>query len=136
MKQIQSTNQSSDILKQVDEFFMNKSPVQDTLRNVARRLSNEGIDYAVIGGMALALHGLVRPTEGVDLLMTPGGLEVFQRKLVGRGYIQLFSSARKHFRDTETGVKVKILTAGDYPGDGTKPVVFPVPQDFSRCRKM
>jgi hypothetical protein len=132
MKEVQSIDLSSEVLRQVDEFFMNKSPVQNTLRNLAQRLSQEGIDYVVIGGMALALHGLVRPTEDVDLLMTGKGLEEFQKVLVGRGYVPLFSGARKHFRDTETGVKVEIITSGEYPGDGKpKPVVFPNPGDVA-----
>ena len=52
-----------DILDEVDAFFMKKGPVHSTLRKLAERLSRERIDYAVIGGMALALHGFVRPTE-------------------------------------------------------------------------
>jgi Uncharacterised nucleotidyltransferase len=132
MKETQPVTPGSDILRQVDDFFMNTSPVQDTLRNVARRLSAERIDYAVIGGMALALHGLVRPTEDVDLLLTREGLETFREGLLGLGYVPLFTGARKHFRDTETGVKVEIITTGEYPGDGKpKPVVFPTPNDVA-----
>ncbi|MCU1265430.1 MAG: hypothetical protein JWM21_1748 [Acidobacteria bacterium] len=132
MKEVQPVDSSSSVLRQVDEFFMNTSPVQHTLRNIARRLSHEKIDYVVIGGMALALHGLVRPTLDVDLLMTGEGLKEFQNRLVGRGYVPLFSGAKKHFRDTETGVNVEIITAGEYPGDGKpKPVVFPAPTDVA-----
>ncbi|MGB9178842.1 MAG: nucleotidyltransferase family protein [Pyrinomonadaceae bacterium] len=121
-----------DALRQVDEFLMNTSPVQQTLRNLVRRLSEEQIDYAVIGGMALALHGFVRPTQDVDLLLTREGLEKFHEELVGRGYVPLFPGARKHFRDTETGVKVEIITTGEYPGDGKpKAIVFPVPEDVA-----
>jgi len=122
----------SQILRQIDEFFMNQSPVHHTMRNVTRRMTEEHIDYAVIGGMALALHGLVRPTEDVDLLLSGDGLAEFQQLLVGRGYVPLFPGARKHFRDAETGVKVEIITSGEYPGDGKpKSVVFPLPEDAS-----
>ena len=66
--------------------------------------------------------------EDIDLLLTPSGLERFRRRLVGRGYRPAFSGARKTFRDTETGVRIKIVTAGEYPGDGLpKPVAFPDP---------
>ncbi len=82
--------------------------------------------------MALALHGLVRPTQDVDLLLTPEGLDRFHRQWVGRGYVPLFSEARKHFRDTETGVRIEIITTGEFPGDGKpKPVVFPDPAKAS-----
>src|SRR6266852_6320181 len=123
-----TSGSSIDVLQQVDDFFMSTGPVHQTLRNVARRLSDAGIDYAVIGGMALALHGFVRPTQDVDLLLSPEGLEKFHDELVGRGYVPTFQGARKHFRDAETGVKVEIITSGEYPGDGKpKPVVFPNP---------
>jgi len=47
---------------------------------------------------------------------------------VGRGYRPAFSGARKTFRDAETGVRIEIVTAGEYPGDGLpKPVAFPDP---------
>jgi len=122
----------SHTLRQVDEFFMKTSPVHDTLRNLAFRLTQENIGYAIIGGMALAIHGLVRPTQDVDVLMTREGLDCFHKHLVGRGYVPVFPGARKHFRDTVTGVKVKVITAGEYPGDGKpKPVVFPAPEDAS-----
>jgi hypothetical protein len=131
MKEIRSTNQSSDILRKVDVFFMKTGPVQNTLQNVARRLSQQGIDYAVIEGMALALHGFVRPTEDVDLLMTSEGLEEFHKNLVGRRYVPLFSGARKHFKDTETGVKIEIITTGEYPGGGKPKPVVPKPNDVA-----
>jgi hypothetical protein len=128
----QTIGLSIDGLKQADEFFMSTGPVHRTLSNVARRLSDAGIDYAVIGGMALALHGFVRPTQDVDLLVSPEGLEKFHAELVGRGYVPTFQGARKHFRDTETGVKVEMITAGEYPGDGKpKPVIFPDPASKS-----
>ena len=111
---------------------MKTGPVQLTLSSLVRRLSDEHIDYAVIGGMAMALHGLVRPTLDVDILLTKEGLEKFHEVLVGRGYVPIFSGARKHFRDTETGVPVEVITAGEYPGDGKpKAVVFPNPRDVA-----
>lgn len=122
------TTSVDDILREVDEFFMNTGPVQDTLRRLARVLSGEGIEYAIIGGMALALHGFVRPTQDIDLLMTAEGLERFEKELSGRGYL----SAKKHFRDTQTGVRVEVITSGEYPGDGKpKSVVFPDPGEAS-----
>ena len=128
MSYLPSIDDASEVLGRVDEFFMNQSPVQNTMRNLARRLSEENIDYVVIGGMALALHGFVRPTQDVDLVLSKEGLEQFHELLVGRGYVPVFPGARKHFRDAETGVKVEIITAGEHPGDGTpKSVVFPLP---------
>lgn len=132
MSRLQPINSATDALRQVDEFFMESSPVHKTLNDIVRRLSEEQIDYAIIGGMALALHGFIRPTEDVDLLMTPQGLEKFHAEFVGRGYVPLFPGARKHFRNSETGVKVEVITTGEYPGDEKpKPVAFPEPRDVA-----
>ena len=120
------------VLQQVDDFFMKAGPVQETLRQLARRLTEQHIDYAVIGGMGLALHGFVRPTEDVDVLMNREGLERFHNNLVGTSYMPLFEGARKHFRDVATGVKVEVLTTGEYPGDGKpKSIAFPDPAETS-----
>jgi Uncharacterised nucleotidyltransferase len=114
--------------QEIDLFFMQQGKVYETLQRLASNLPNVGIDYALIGGMALAVHGYVRLTQDVDLLMSEAGLEQFQRMLVGRGYIAAFPGARKMFRDTVTGVKVEIITTGEFPGDGKpKAVQFPDP---------
>jgi hypothetical protein len=132
MSRLSQTVSADRILQEVDEFFMKTGPVHETLRALASRLPRENIAYAVIGGMAVALHGLVRPTQDVDLLLTREGLERFHEQLAGRGYVPLFPGARKHFRDAATGVKVEMVTAGEYPGDGRpKPVAFPDPQEAS-----
>ena len=108
---------------------MKKGIVFETMTRLAQRLEAEGISYAVIGGMALAAHGYVRMTLDVDILLTPEGLARFREKLVGRGYVADFPGAAKSFRDAETNVKVEIITAGEFPGDGLpKPVCFPEPE--------
>jgi hypothetical protein len=118
--------------QEIDLFFMQQGKVYETLQRLARNLPNAGIDYALIGGMALAIHGYVRLTQDVDLLMNEAGLEQFQRMLVGRGYIAAFPGARKMFLDTITGVKVEIITTGEFPGDGKpKSVQFPDPTAIS-----
>jgi hypothetical protein len=112
-----------------DEFFMKKGIVFETMRRLAQRLEDEGIPYAVIGGMALVAHGYVRMTLDVDILLTPEGLTDFQEKLVGKGYVADFPGTAKSFRDAETNVKIEIITAGEFPGDGLpKPVSFPEPE--------
>ena len=107
---------------------MKEGDVYETLRALATRLTEEGLEYAVIGGMALVAHGYRRFTEDVDVLMTRETLRRFKDKFVGLGYVPAFSTASKSFRDTSTGVKIEVMTTGEYPGDGKpKPVVFPDP---------
>jgi hypothetical protein len=43
---------------------------QDVLR-IAKLLDDEHVEYALIGGYALALQGIVRLTEDVDILVEP-----------------------------------------------------------------
>lgn len=111
---------------------MQEGAIYVTLRQLALRLREEGIEYALIGGMALVAHGVRRFTEDVDVLLTREALAAFNERLVGRGYRPAFPGATRAFRDTATGVKIEIVTTGEYPGDGKpKPVVFPRPSDAS-----
>src|SRR5437763_6856256 len=107
--------------------FEKESAVHKALFKITKRLSDLGIPYAVVGGMALFFHGYRRFTEDVDLLVTREGLRKVHESLEGRGYLPPFTGS-KHLRDTDTGVRVEFLTTGDYPGDGKpKPVAFPDP---------
>lgn len=116
------------MLREASAYFASEGLLHGTLRRLTQRLNEEGIPYALLGGLALAEHGYPRLTEDIDLLLSPSGLERFRQRLVGRGYRPAFSGAEKTFRDTETGVRIEIVTAGEYPGDGLpKPVAFPDP---------
>lgn len=111
---------------------MREGEVYETMRRLVKRLDEEGLDYAVIGGMALVEHGSRRTTEDIDVLMRPETLEAFRKALVGRGYVPAFSGATKTFRDSETDVRIEFVTTGDFPGDGRpKPVAFPDPVDVA-----
>jgi len=109
---------------------MQEGEVYETLRRLARRLEEEGLEYALIGGMALVAHGYRRFTEDVDILMRAETLVLFRERLLGKEYRPAFSGATKSFRDTLTGVTIDIVTTGEYPGDGKpKPVAFPDPRE-------
>jgi len=115
-------------LRESERFHMGMGKVHETLTALVADLEREGIDYAVIGGMALNRHGYQRETVDVDVLVRPEGLDAFHDRLVGRGYRPAFDGARKTFKYTRTGTKVEFITTGEYPGDGKpKPVVFPDP---------
>src|SRR5690349_337141 len=102
-------------LERGSAFFMKRDDVHETLRRMTRRLDDEQIPYAVIGGMALAAHGMMRFTEDVDILTTREGLEAIHQRIVGRGFVPAFQAARKALRDTTTGVKVEFITTGEFP---------------------
>lgn len=116
------------LLKEASQFYMSRGDVYNTLRRLTQRLDQERIPYALIGGLALAAHGFVRMTQDVDILMTAEGLTTFRERCVGRGYTPAFPGAQKTFRDTETRVRIEVITTGEFPGDGKpKPVSFPDP---------
>ena len=106
---------------------MGEADVQHAEKKIARLLEEDGIPYAVIGALALNEYGYRRVTVDVDVLLTREGLEAFKERHLGLGYVQKFPGS-KGLRDTEHGVAVDIVLAGEYPGDGLpKPVVFPDP---------
>jgi hypothetical protein len=110
-----------------DRHFQHDSAVFKTLRKIARRLASLGIPYAVAGGMSLDAHGFRRLTVDVDILVTREGLKTIHQELEGLGYVPPFTGS-KNLRDTEHGVRIEFLIAGEFPGDGKpKPVAFPEP---------
>ncbi len=110
-----------------DRHFQRGSEVFKTLRKIAKRLEDLGIAYAIAGGMALDAHGFRRLTVDVDILVTREGLKLIHEKLDGLGYLPPFEKS-KNLRDTEHGVRIEFLIAGEFPGDGKpKPVAFPDP---------
>ena len=114
-------------LSQGSQFFEGKGAVQEALVKITRRLQELGVPYCVAGGMALFQHGYRRFTEDVDIVVTREGLQEIHTKLEGLGYVPPFPRS-KNLRDTENGVRIEFLVAGDFPGDGKpKPLAFPDP---------
>ena len=113
-------------------YFMGQGDLHGTLAQLSSDLDREGIDYMVIGAVALLAYGYPRFTEDIDLVLTKEGLEAFHQNLIGVGYLPAFQGARRKLRSTRDGVSIEVLTSGDYPGDGKpKPVSFPVPAEAS-----
>lgn len=125
--------QSADrILREASEFFMQRGNVYQALRDLAQRLDESGIPYAALEAIALGQHGMPRMTLDIDVLLTPEGLQEFKARYVGGGYVLAFPGAEKTFRASDTGVRIEVITTGEYPGDGLpKPVRFPHPREAS-----
>jgi hypothetical protein len=119
-------------LREVSDYFEDRGAVLNTLRNLARALSAAGIQYAVIGALALREHSFVRATVDIDLLTTPEGLQALHDRIIGLGFRPAFPGARKKLRATDSGVKVDVIMTGEYPGDGKpKDIRFPDPAAVS-----
>jgi len=116
-------------LADIGAYFMESSPLQRGAADIARRLTEMGIDYAIAGALGLAAHGFVRATEDVDVLISREGLDRFKESWLGRGYVEVRPGG-KAVRDTVNGIKIDFRIEGDYPGDGRpKPVRFPAPAE-------
>ena len=119
-------------LREAGAFFGKAGRLHETLRRLNNRLDAEAIAYALVGGLAVGEHGYVRMTEDIGILLTPAGLQRFQERLVGRGYLATHTGATRSFRDSDSGVRIEILVTGEFPGDGKpKPVAFPDPADVT-----
>lgn len=111
---------------------MGEGNLNNTLLRLAADLKTHGIDYMVIGAVALLAYGYPRFTEDIDLVLTKEGLETFHNELIGLGYAAAFPGAKKRLRSTLDGTSIEVLTTGEYPGDGKpKPVSIPDPSESS-----
>ena len=60
--------------------FEGNSAVHRTLRRLATRLDELGVDYAIAGGIALSFHGFCRVNELINRLVTVLVLFRLQKK--------------------------------------------------------
>jgi hypothetical protein len=118
-------------MRQIGRFFMKEGGVYEALREIAAKLEQLGIPYAIAGGMALVAHGYGRTTDDVDVLVTPEGLHKIHEALDGLGYVPPFAGS-KNLKDVQRKVPIEFLVMGQFPGDGKpKPVPFPDPNEVA-----
>jgi hypothetical protein len=58
----------------------------EELQNVLGALETGGIDYALCGGVALAIHGAPRATQDIDLLLRPEDIDALRTVARGCGF--------------------------------------------------
>ncbi len=119
-----------DSITEAGMFFEKKGPVWDTLRTLARELDEAGIEYVVIGGIALNLHNYPRQTVDVNIVLTPAQYDAFRRRLEGSPYVRS-EGARRRFVNPTTDVSIDVLIAGELAGRKSKnnSVRFPEPAE-------
>jgi hypothetical protein len=74
---------------------------------IARVFTEEGIDYAVCGGMAMAIHGYTRATEDIDILVDAEDLPRIRRAVKRVGFDTMGTSP--DFRFKNGGRVVRLL---------------------------
>jgi hypothetical protein len=117
------------LLAEAEAYFMGEGGVHNAAAELAKRLADAGIDYAIAGAIALGEHGFKRLTVDVDVLIRREGLDRFKAEWLGPGYVNVRPGG-KAVRDTVNDVRIGFLITGDFPGDGKpKPVAFPDPAE-------
>ena len=112
-------------------MIFDEIPAFATLLKMAKRLRELNIAYAVTGDMAMFFHGLERPTDVLELLVSRESLGEIHQRVSGLDFIS-GTGGSKNIRDTANGVTIKFMITGDYPGDGRrKPVANPDPLEAS-----
>jgi hypothetical protein len=86
------------------------------LRSLFGALSKHGVEYALVGGIALQVHGVGRTTEDVDLFIAPGETNVER----------LRAALNEVFRDPE----LRELRIEDFDGEYGVVRYLPPEHDF------
>src|SRR2546425_1188352 len=82
-------------LREIAMFFEKSDPVHLSMRRLAKRLERAGIPYAVMGAMAVNLHGARRTTDDVDVLLTKEGLDRFRKEVLPKFYKSVEGRSRR-----------------------------------------
>jgi hypothetical protein len=97
----------------------------EVAERVHRLLVERAIDDAVVGGVAVCLHGYRRNTVDLDLLIHPDNANQVRAALESDGFA--WAPAEKEFR-APSGIVVQFVLAGESEGRG-QPAHFPDPAD-------
>jgi hypothetical protein len=104
---------------------MGTNPIFVSTRRLADRLRRENISHAIMGSMAVCLHGGQPLKEDVVVLLTSEGLGLFERKVAGKLYDPVPKHPRR-FVEKESGTTTVVMLTGHFPGK-TSPGPFPFP---------
>jgi hypothetical protein len=119
-------------LKEISMFFDATDRIHQTMRHVAAKCEQAGIQYALVGGMAVNAHQHPRTTKDVDFLITPQGMASFLRSYVPQEF-EAFPGHPRRFVDRATGVTFDFLVTGRFPGSGQPgPIAYPDPESVSQ----
>lgn len=110
--------------RQVFHLLENET-LWELVERVHRRLSSEAIQHAIVGGVAVCLHGYRRNTVDLALLVDPKETTALRSALAAEGIA--WHSAATEFRSA-AGVPIQCVLAGETQGPG-QAARFPSPSD-------
>lgn len=105
------------------------SDFRRALDAVLRAAQDAGQPYAVIGAVALAVHGYRRFTEDIDLLISPT-FAAFLREHGPQYQLDVRGQAVLHIRHRPSGVQIDAVIQGRKPVDDSQ-YIFPDPADVA-----
>jgi predicted nucleotidyltransferase len=83
------------------------------IKTIHQDFTELGIEYCVIGGMALEIYNYKRSTEDIDVLISKKSVPLL-KKLIGRGYTYRPGSKKNlYYHSAYWKVPVDILVEGD-----------------------
>jgi hypothetical protein len=83
------------------------------LRALVQAFDDAGIDYALCGGLALAVHGVPRATRDIDLLAQPADLDRIREVARGCGFT--IEALPMHFSSSGLSVQRFSKLGGAHP---------------------
>lgn len=104
----------------------------DTAQRCHTLLAGAQIPHAVLGGVAVCLHGYQRNTVDLDLLVRKEDAPRIQATLSGAGFA--WDAERVEFT-SQSGIPVQFLLAGDRAGKGSE-VFLPDPGDENTTKTL
>jgi hypothetical protein len=108
-------------------FFDASDRIHQAMRRIVELFAQHGIDYAIIGGMAVNAHRHARTTQDVDFLVRSSALPLL-RQLASQGVLRPDPGRARRFFEPATGVRFDVLVEGAFPGSGQPgPIAFPDP---------
>ncbi|MFM8285009.1 MAG: nucleotidyltransferase family protein [Planctomycetaceae bacterium] len=105
--------------------MLGSEPVWRAAAGCHDALAKAGVPHALLGGVAVSLHGYRRNTIDIDLLVRPEDMPTVKAVLVEAGLA--WDDAAREFR-TDAGIPVQFVAAGERAGKGSE-VRLPDPAD-------
>jgi hypothetical protein len=90
-------------------YFEERGAVFDTLRAVSGDLAESGVDFAVMGALAMFTHGYRRFTDDVDLLFGEADYARARAVLDSKGYRECWPGSRA-LQHASTGVRIDVYS--------------------------